>query len=85
MAIEVVRVLMMACQQPRASRITVRVNEKVAAYLNNRKRREVMQMEESTGVVVQILGSESLFPEHFECDCRDGEGNLIPLTFINEP
>lgn len=85
MAIEVVRVLMMACQQPRASRITVRVNEKVAAYLNNRKRREVMNMEEATGVTVQILGSESLFPEHFECDCRDSDGNLIPLTFIQEP
>jgi ribonuclease E len=84
MAIEVVRVLMMACQQPRASRITVRVNDKVAAYLNNRKRRDVMQLEESTGVSVQILGSESLFPEHFECDCRDGEGNLIPLNFLHE-
>lgn len=84
MAIEVVRVLMMACQQPRAARITIRVNDKVAAYLNNRKRRDVMQLEESSGVNVQILGSESLFPEHFECDCRDNEGNLIPLTFLHE-
>ncbi|MBX3423204.1 MAG: Rne/Rng family ribonuclease [Pirellulaceae bacterium] len=84
MAIEVVRVLMMACQQPRATRITIRVNDKVAAYLNNRKRRDVMQLEESSGVNVQILGSESLFPEHFECDCRDGEGNLIPLNFLHE-
>ncbi len=84
MAIEVVRVLTMACHQPRASRITVRVNEKVAAYLNNRKRREVMQLEDSAGVTVQILGSESLYPEHFECDCRDSEGNLIPLAFLNE-
>lgn len=84
MAIEVVRVLMMACQQPRANRITVRVNDKVAAYLNNRKRRDVMQLEESSGVSVQILGSETVFPEHFECDCRDSEGNLIPLNFLHE-
>lgn len=84
MAIEVVRVLMMACQQPRASRVTIRVNEKVAAYLNNRKRREVMQLEETTAVNIQILGSESLFPEHFECDCRDREGNLVPLPFLHE-
>lgn len=82
MAIEVVRVLMMACQQTRASRITVRVNDKVAAYLNNKKRKDVMQIEETSGVVVQILGSEALFPEHFECDCRDAEGNLIPLPFL---
>jgi ribonuclease E len=85
MAIEVVRVLMMACQIPRANRITVRVNDKVAAYLNNRKRRDVMHLEEASGVTLQILGSEFLFPEHFECDCRDNEGNLIPLTFLHEP
>lgn len=84
MTIEVVRVLMMACQQPRASRITIRVNDKVAAFLNNKKRREVMQIEEETKVTVQILGSEALFPEHFECDCRDIEGNLIPLPFLEK-
>lgn len=84
MTIEVVRVLMMACQQPRASRITVRVNDKVAAFLNNKKRREVMQIEEDSKVTVQILGSEALFPEHFECDCRDNEGNLIPLPFLEK-
>jgi ribonuclease E len=84
MAIEVVRVMMMACQQPRAARITVRVNDKVAAYLNNRKRKAIIQMEEAANVTVQILGSETLFPEHFECDCRDLEGNLIPLTFLEQ-
>ena len=82
MAIEVVRVLMMACQQPKASRVTIRVNDKVAAYLNNKKRRNVMHIEESSGVTIQILGSETLFPEHFECDCRDQEGNLIALPFL---
>ncbi len=84
MAIEVVRVMMMACQQPRAARITVRVNDKVAAFLNNRKRKAIIQMEEATNVTVQILGSETLFPEHFECDCRDLEGNLIPLPFLEQ-
>lgn len=82
MAIEVVRILMMASQLARASRITIRVNDKVAAYLNNRKRREVMQIEEDNKVAVQILGSEALFPEHFECDCRDSEGNMVPLPFL---
>jgi ribonuclease E len=84
MAIEVVRILMMAAQQPKVSRITVRVNDRVAAYLNNLKRREVIEIEESNEVTVQILGSEALFPEHFECDCRDADGNLISLPFIEE-
>ncbi|GIW97930.1 MAG: ribonuclease E [Pirellulaceae bacterium] len=82
MAIEVVRILIMACQQPRASRVTVRVNDKVAAYLNNRKRREVIQIEEQNGVTIQILGSEALYPEHLEVDCRDSEGNQVPLKFL---
>ncbi|MCA9191861.1 MAG: Rne/Rng family ribonuclease, partial [Planctomycetales bacterium] len=84
MSIEVVRILMMAAQQPRVSRITIRVNDKVAAYLNNRKRREVIFIEEATGAAIQILGSEALFPEHFECDCRDGEGTLVPLPFLDD-
>jgi ribonuclease E len=84
MAIEVVRVLMMACQQPKACRVTIRVNDKVSAYLNNKKRRDVMHIEEASGVTIQILGSEALFPEHFECDCRDSEGNLIPLPFLED-
>ncbi|MFO1063682.1 MAG: Rne/Rng family ribonuclease [Pirellulales bacterium] len=82
MAIEVVRILMMACQVPRVNRITVRVNDKVAAYVNNRKRRAIMQIEEDTKVTLQILGSEALFPEHFEIDCRDEAGNLIDLPFL---
>lgn len=84
MAIEVVRVLMMACQQPKACRVTIRVNDKVAAYLNNKKRRDVVKIEEFSGVAIQILGSEALFPEHFECDCRDAEGNLIALPFLED-
>lgn len=84
MAIEVTRLLMLACQMENASKIAVRVNENVAAYLNNRKRREIMLMEETSKVNVLIHGSEALFPEHFEMDCRDREGNLIPLPFMNE-
>ncbi|MCA9125681.1 MAG: Rne/Rng family ribonuclease [Planctomycetales bacterium] len=84
MAIEVVRILMMACQQPKASRVTIRVNDKVAAYLNNKKRRDVIHIEEATGTSVQILGSEGLFPEHLECDCRDADGNAITLSFLQE-
>ncbi len=65
-------------------RVTVRVNESVAAYLNNRKRREIMQMEEGSKATVLIHGSDSLFPEHFELECRDAQGTLINLPFLSE-
>ncbi len=51
-------------------RVTVRVHESVAAYLNNKKRRELMQIEEASSVSLQILGSEALFPEHCEIEGR---------------
>jgi ribonuclease E len=79
MAIEVVRVLALASHQPRISRITVRVNDEVATYLNNRKRREIMQLEDEAHMLVQVLGSEGLFPEHLEIECRDVEGREITL------
>lgn len=79
MAIEVIRMLMLASQQPNACRVTVRVNDEVASYLNNRKRREITLLEEEGRMTVQILGSEALFPEHLELDCRDAEGREIKL------
>ena len=58
------------------------VYEDVAAYLNNRKRREIISLEESSGVSIQILGGDSQFPEHLEMDCRDKDGGLVPLNFL---
>jgi ribonuclease E len=79
MSIEVVRMLMLAGQQPNIARVTVRVNDQVASYLNNRKRKEINRLEEEVGMTVQILGSESLYPEHLELECRDAEGRELKL------
>jgi ribonuclease E len=79
MSIEVIRMLMLASQQPNVSRVTVRVNDQVASYLNNKKRKELTRLEDSGALTVQILGSEGLFPEHLDLDCRDKEGKEIPL------
>ena len=49
MSIEVVRMLMLASQQPNIARVTVRVNDEVASYLNNRKRREISRLEDEGG------------------------------------
>ena len=79
MAIEVVRLLMLASQQPKIAKVTVRVNDEVATYLNNKKRREITQLEDEANMLVQILGSEGHFPEHLELECRDAEGREITL------
>ena len=79
MAIEVVRMLMLASQQARVSRVTVHVNAQVSTYLNNRKRKEILQLEEGSQMIVQILGSEAHYPEHLEVECVDIDGKLLPL------
>jgi ribonuclease E len=79
MAIEVVRLIMLASHQAGISRVTVNVNQEVATYLNNRKRREITKLEDDTGIVVQVLGSEGVFPEHLEINCVDADGKEIRL------
>lgn len=79
MAIEVVRLLMLASQQAKIARVTVKVAESVATYLNNKKRREIMRLEDDCSMVVQILSSSTVFPEHLEVELRDVEGREIIL------
>jgi hypothetical protein len=43
-----------------------------------------MQLEEESTITIQIHGSEALFPEHCEVDCRDAEGNVIQLAFLDD-
>jgi ribonuclease E len=79
MAIEVVRKLMMASRKDEITRVTVRVHEGVSAYLNNKKRREIMALEEVGDMVIQVLSIEGLFPEHLELDCRNGKGKQVKV------
>jgi ribonuclease E len=79
MSIEVIRMLLLASQQPNIAKVTVRVNDEVASFLNNRKRKPITMLEEEGQMIVQILGSEGLYPEHLELDCRDADGREISL------
>jgi len=79
MSIEVVRMLALAVKNDHIVRVTVRVNDAVAAFLNNKKRRAVTEMEDTGKMTVQILGSEGLFPEHLEVDCRDKHGERVEI------
>jgi ribonuclease E len=79
MSIEVIRLLMVASHNPHVRRVTVRINDKVAAYLNNRKRRDISAMEEEGQMTVQILGTENAYPEFLEMMCTDEGGREVRL------
>ena len=79
MSIEVVRVLMLASQKEKVVSVKLKVHEDVAAYLNNRKRKEINGLEESGDMTVQILGSADVYPEHLEIDCNDSAGQTVKV------
>jgi len=82
MAIEVIRLLIVASQQKDVAKVTVRVAEEVATYLNNRKRRELARLEDDGKIGVQIFGAEEVSPEYLVIECHDTSGRevKVPLT-----
>ena len=76
-AIEVVRKLMLATRKKQIAKVSVRVHESVAAYLNNKKRDQIKKLEEEGGMVVKVLSNEGLYPEHLEMDYRNSDGKTV--------
>ena len=79
MSLDVIRMLLLAAQQPKCSVVKMRVHESVASFLNNQKRKELAELEEEGKMEIRILGSENVFPEHLEMDCRDDNANQVRL------
>ena len=77
MAIEVVRLLMLATQNNNISQVTVTVATEVANYINNRKRRELSKLEEEGKLTVQVLGAKGALPEYADFVCVDRDGRDI--------
>jgi ribonuclease E len=82
MAIEVVRKLLLRSHLEQVSRVTVTVEEEVANYLNNKKRRELAKIEDDNQVQIQVLSGEGLSPEYLKLDCFDANGREV--KFPNE-
>ncbi len=77
MAIEVVRLLILATQREGVARVTVIVADEVATFLNNKKRRELAKLEDEGSVIIQILGRENISPEHLVFECLDANGREV--------
>ncbi|MBI3466381.1 MAG: Rne/Rng family ribonuclease [Planctomycetes bacterium] len=82
MAIEVVRLLILAAQREDVSKVTITVCEEVATYLNNKKRRELSRIEDEGKLTVQVLGREAVPPEHLVTDCQDASGREVKLPSV---
>src|SRR3954463_7799129 len=80
MAIEVVRKLLMCAHTTGVARIKVTVEEEVANYLNNKKRRDLVQLEQESNVEVQVVSGEGLSPEYLKVDCVDANGREVRIA-----
>jgi len=76
-AIEVVRLLLNSLHRENVSRLTVEVHDRVANYLNNRKRRDLIRFEEEAQVTINILSRMDVSHEHLVIRSFDATGTEL--------
>ncbi|MCI0378253.1 MAG: hypothetical protein L0215_11655, partial [Gemmataceae bacterium] len=84
MSIDVMRLVQLAAHRDIVQRIEVRVQEEVAHYLLNRKRKEVAQLEEN-GKQIFVRGVAGVSPEYIEFACFDNNNNEVKFLPYEEP
>ena len=77
MAIEVMRVLQLSAARTDIARLNVTVHDEVATWINNRKRREVAQFEDTVHIQLHVVGRESVSPEHLVWEASDTSGRTV--------
>jgi len=80
MSIEVMRTLMTTANRDGIRKIQLEVHERVSAFLNNRKRRDITQTEEQYEVSINITSRTDVSPEHLIIKCFDEIGSEIKIS-----
>src|SRR5262245_31508040 len=84
MSIDVMRMLQLAAHKEGIQRISIRVHEDVAGYLQNKKRKEIARLEDVGGIHVTISGQSSVSPEMLEFVCYDKNNNEVKFLPYDE-
>ena len=79
MSIDVMRLLALASNREDVRRVLIGVSPQVAAHLNNRKRKEISQIELEANMTVHIRHEDSAPAEHLQFECFDGNNGEIRL------
>jgi ribonuclease E len=84
-SIEVMRMLQLAVNREHIQRIDIRVHDEVAQYLLNRKRKEIVGLEETGKKLVSITSAGAgVSPEFLEFQCLDNNGNEVKFAMVEE-
>ncbi|MFN3161059.1 MAG: ribonuclease E/G [Rubinisphaera brasiliensis] len=73
-AIEVMRELMRVCSNDKVRKVALELHHRVATYLANKKRKELIELEERSNVVITFDSRYDVNPNHMELRCL-GENN----------
>ena len=79
LSIDVMRMVMTAASVSDVQNIVIEVHERVSNYLNNRKRKEITQLEDERGVRVRIDSRVDVCPEHLEVRCEDESNRALRI------
>jgi len=80
MALEVVRLLTLAAQEPRASLIVANVADEVASYLNNKKRSQLAKIESDSRASIALRNLPNAWPEDVEIEIFDEAGKKVNFS-----
>ena len=73
------RILALASHREDIRRVHIGVSPGVAAYLNNRKRKEITRIELDANMTIHIRHEEEAPAEHLQIDCFDANNNEVRL------
>ncbi len=79
-AIEVMREMMRASSLDSIGRISVELNHRVATYLANKKRKELLELEDRNKVVINFESRYDVNPNHLEIRCQSKFGEEIAFS-----
>ena len=83
-SIEVMRLLMLAVHRDDVRRIDLKVHPTVAAYLNNRKRRELVAVEVKGNVTIQVRSDPHVPAEHVSVDAFNADDHPVQFQSPRE-
>jgi ribonuclease E len=79
MSIDVMRILALAAHREDIRRVHIGVSVGVAAHLNNRKRKEIAQIEQDANMTIHIRHEIESPAEYLQIDCFDANNNEVRL------
>jgi ribonuclease E len=85
MAIDVMRLLALVAHRSDVRRVHLSVAPTVATYLNNRKRRELAQIESESNLLIVLRHQEAAPAEHLSIECFDAQNTEIRLFPAPQP